>query len=61
MLPELNKIAASQAKPTIHTKLDTDMLLNNVHMYPNAKINYHDRGTILHIKSYEAYLVMPGS
>ena len=60
MLPALNEISASQAKPTIHTKIDTDVLLNYAHTYPNAKICYHAINMILHVESDIACLVMPG-
>ena len=60
MLPDLNEISASQAKPTLHTKIDTDVLLNYAHTYPNAKICYPVINMILHVESDIACLVMPG-
>ena len=52
-------IVSIQAKPTLQTKLATNMMLDCAHTYPNVKINYHSRYMILHFKSDAAYLVMP--
>ena len=59
MLPDLNEIYAIQAKPTLHTKPDIDMLIDYAHAYPNAKISYHARYMILHVESDAAHLVIP--
>ena len=60
MLPDLNAIADSQSKPTIHIKLATDMLLDYTHTYHNEKICHHASYMILHVESYAAYLLIPG-
>ena len=61
MSPDLNEIAASQSKRTLHTKLATDMLINYAHTYPNAKTRYHTIIMILHVEADAAYLVMSGA
>ena len=61
MLPALNEIAAIQAKPTLHTQITTDFLLNYTYTYLNEKIRYHTRNMILHVKLYADYLFISGS
>ena len=60
MLPALNEIAVTQSKPLFHTKLATAMLLYYTHTYSTAKIHYHARDMILHVKSDAAYSFMSG-
>ena len=60
MLPDLNEMAAIQAKPTLYTKLSAYILLDYAYTLCNAKICYHTSDKILHVKSDAAYLVMPG-
>ena len=61
MMPDLNEIAASQSKSTLHTKLATDMVLNYSHRYPNTKIYYHIRDMILHSGYDTTYLSTTGA
>ena len=56
MLPDLNEISSRQAKTTLYTKLATAMLINYAHTYPNKKIHYHARNTILNFELDSAYL-----
>ena len=60
MLPDLNQRAANQARPTLHTKLATDVLLDYAHNRPNEMIRYHFRTKemILHVEQDTAYLFM---
>ena len=59
MLPALIKISSIQAKPTLHTKLATDLPLDYAHTYHIAKIRYHTSNMILHVEFDAAYLLMP--
>ena len=61
MLPNLNKIAAIQAKPTLHKNITPDMLLDYAYTYSNASICHHASDMILHGESYTNYLVIPGA
>ena len=61
MLPDLNEIAASPSKYTLHTKFSSDMMTNYTHTYLNGKICYHVSNMILNFKSDGAYLFMTGA
>ena len=61
MLPSLNKIGTTQAKPTKLTKEKLEMPLDYAATYPNAKIRYYASGMILWIESDAAYLVLPNA
>ena len=61
MLPALNNIAASQYKPSLHTKFAIDILINCVQIYPNSNIRYHARNMILYVESDATYLFRPGA
>ena len=59
ILPALNEISASQAKPTQKTTEKINMLLDYLSTYPDAKIRYFASDMILTIDSDAAYLVAP--
>ena len=61
MLPALNEIAASQAKPTQRTQEECNQLLDYAATYPQVYIRYHATDMILRIDSDAAYLVMPNA
>ena len=61
ILPALNDIANSQAKPTQHTLQKTHQLLDFLATYPNAVIRYHASDMILHVDSDAAYLILQGA
>ena len=59
LLPALNTIAASQAKPTETTLANCKRLLNYVATYPNVKVRFYASNMKLQIDSDAAYLVAP--
>ena len=61
ILPAINDIASSQAKPTQKTKQKVQMLLDYLHTNPNATIRFYASDMILHADSDAAYPVMPGA
>jgi len=61
MLVALNKISASQSKPTENTMSAVRHLLDYAHTYPNATIRYYASAMILYIVSDAAYLVLPNA
>ena len=58
ILPEINEISTSQAKPTEDTNKKYTMLMNYTHSYPNTVICYHASDTRMHIDSNAAYLII---
>lgn len=61
ILPALNTIAQSQAKPTTTTKEAINTLLNYCATYPRVKLRFRASDMILNIDSDAAYLVAPGA
>jgi hypothetical protein len=61
MLPAINEISASQARPTENTLLACRMLMDYAATYPLAIIRYHASDMVLHIDSDAAYLVLPNA
>ena len=57
--PALNEIASTQAKPTVQTKIATNMLMDYLHTNPNATLRYTKSDMQLHVDSDAAYLVAP--
>ena len=61
LLPALNEIAMSQAKPTELTRKKVQWLMDFVTTYPNAKIRFYKSDMILYVDSDAAYLVLPNA
>ena len=61
MLPALNEIAATQAKPTQRTQDECKQLLDYAATYPQVYIRFHASDMVLWIDSDAAYLVMPNA
>ena len=61
ILPALNEIALTQAKPTKNTVKELDMLMDYLHNYPSAVLRYHAGSMQLKVESDAAYLVLPGA
>lgn len=61
ILPALNTIAQSQAKPTATTKAAINTLLDYCTTYPRVKLRFHASDMVLNIDSDAAYLVAPGA
>ena len=61
MLPALNEIGTTQAKPTEKTMNAVKQLLDYAHTRPNAKIRFHASDMILYVDSDAAYLVLPNA
>ena len=61
MLPALNEIAATQARPTCNTLKATNHLLDFAASYPLAIIRFYASDMILAVESDAAYLVMPNA
>ncbi len=59
VLAAINKIAASQPKPTKNALSKIQMLLDCLHTYPKAKIQFYASDMKLHIYSDAADLVAP--
>ena len=59
MLPALNEIAATQAKPTQRTQEECTQLLDYAATYPQVCVRFHASDMVLRIDSDAAYLVMP--
>ena len=61
VLTALNDIATMQAKPTLSTLQQSNMLLDYLATYPDAKIRFYAGNMQLHLESDAAYLVLPGA
>jgi len=61
ILPALNEISSTQAKPTTLTRDKTDMLLNYLSTNRNAVLRFKASGMFLHIDTDAAYLVAPNA
>ena len=59
ILPALNTIAQSQAKPTLKTKSDCKILLDYCATYPHTILRYHASDMILNTDSDASYLCSP--
>ena len=59
MLPTLNQIGATQARPTQETKDKLSCLLDYAATYPEAVVRFHATDMILNVDSDAAYLVLP--
>ena len=59
MLPGLNDIGTTQAKPTTKTKSECQQLIDYAATYPDIFIRYYASDMILHVDSDAAYLVAP--
>ena len=59
LLPTLNEIALSQAKPTQDTLSKIQMMLDYINTFPNAKIRFLASDMKLYVDSDAAYLVAP--
>jgi hypothetical protein len=59
ILPALNEIASEQASPTTKTIERTNMLMDYLHNYPNAVIQYYASDMLLKTTVDAAYLVLP--
>ena len=61
MLPALNEISCTQAKPTQYTRDECQQLMDYAATYPNVYVRYRASDMILNIDSDAAYLVLPNS
>ena len=61
ILPALNEISHSQATPTSNTMQKCKMLLDFCATHPTPTIRFNASDMILHVDTYAAYLVLPGS
>jgi len=61
MLPALNEIACTQAKPTEYTKEECQQIMDYAATYPNVYVRFYASDMVLHIDSDAAYLVMPNA
>ena len=61
MLPALNEIACTQAKPTEYTKEECQQIMDYAATYPNVYVRYHASDMVLMVDSDAAYLVMPNA
>ena len=61
VLTALNDMATMQAKPTINTLKQSNMLLDYLATYPNAKLRFYAGNMKLHVELDSAYLVSPGA
>jgi hypothetical protein len=61
LLPALNTISQSQAKPTENTKKECQILLDYCATYPNVMLRYQASDMVLTIDSDAAYLVAPSA
>ena len=59
MLPALNKISYTQAKPTEYTREECQQIMDYAATYPNVYVRYHASDIILSIDSDTVYLVLP--
>ena len=58
-LPTLNQLGTQQALPTQNTLKALHQLLDYVHTYQNAYLQFNASGMILHIDIDAAYLYLP--
>ena len=58
MLPGLNEITCTQAKPTQYTKEECQKIMDSAATYPNVYIRYYSSDMVLLVDSDAAYLVM---
>ena len=61
MLPALNEIACTQAKPTQYTREECDQIMDYAATYPQVYVRFHASDMILAVDSDAAYLVMPNA
>ena len=61
ILPALNEISMSQAKPTKHTEKQLEMLMDYLHTYKSAVLRYHAGDMQLAVETDAAYLILPGA
>ena len=61
ILPAINELGLTQAKPTTKTKQAALMLLDYLHTHPNSTLRYHASNMILHVDTDAAYLITPGA
>ena len=61
LLPALNTISQSQAKPTVQIQRACKVLLDYCATYQHVVLRYHASDMILNIDSDAAYLVAPGA
>ena len=61
ILPAVNDIASTQARPTEQTVNKATMLLDYLKTYPQAKVRFYSSDMVLHADSDAAYLVLPGA
>jgi hypothetical protein len=61
MLPAINEISVSQARPTKNTLPAFRMLMDYASTYSFSIIRYHASDMIPHIDSDAAYLVLPNA
>ena len=59
MLPALNEISSTQAKPTEYTKEEYQQLIDYAATYPNVYVQYHASDIVLYVDSDATYLVLP--
>ena len=57
--PAINQIANTQARPTQHTRIEANILLDYLYTHPSAKLRFTKSDMQLHIDSDAAYLVAP--
>ena len=61
ILPAVNELSITQAKPTEKTKEAANMLLDYLMTHPDAKIRFYGSRMQLHVESDAAYLVAHGA
>ena len=61
MLPALNEISSTQAKPTKYTQEECQQIMDYAATYPNVYVRYHASDMVLTIDSDAAYLVLPNA
>ena len=61
MLPALNEISSTQAKPTQYTQEECQQIMDYAATYPNVYVRYHASDMVLTIDSDAAYLVLPNA
>ena len=57
VLPALNEIASTQAKPRETAKKKAQQLMDYLHTYPDAFLRFYASDMILHVENDAAYLV----
>ena len=61
MLPALNEISSTQAKPTTYTREECQQIMDYAATYPNIYVQYYVSDMVLLIDSDAAYLVLPNA